>query len=422
MTSPILHWQLNTIDIGSDTSGSGLDFTNTDVTLVTDPERGPVASFNGTTSILKLPSGSAPSSLLGASLKTYTTWVKFRGTSTEPRHYFFDHAARLNFNVSSTGALGLFAADNGGNVSTSGGSSFTADTWHHVTVTYDGTKIVGYVDGIEVVDQDFAVDVVVGDLAIGGRASSTLWYLDGMMSDVRVYDSLLTASQIAEVSAPPATDALTIQARAINIPVVIEEVVGAVGYEITYEGPSGVEITAVSGVTTLEHNITGLEADTEYTIKLYTNTGIGYELTEEVVSTTLPNVAASYDVADFGENGVFDISDLEATDLSSMSPILDALFNTGDMVNVALTRNPALNTSFINLGDTLSVKDISGVLLPFDGDSGTGQAVSILLSDDSTTVPVVYDDTTESITVNSVVYYPGDSFILDGKKITVLEV
>lgn len=209
--------------------------------------------------------------------------------------------------------------------------------------------------------------------------------------------------------------------RAINIPVEIIAIPGAVAYRITYKGPAGAEITAVTGATTLIHNITGVEPETQYTIRMYVDTGFGYELSAELIITTLQNVAANYDVADFKENDVFNISAIPEGTVTRISEVLNDLFATGDVVSVSLDGSQSLKTSFINLGDTLSIEEISGVLLPFEEASGAGQDVSVILSDGTTTVSIDYDNTVNTITVGGVVYSAGDSFILDGQKVTVSE-
>ncbi len=214
---------------------------------------------------------------------------------------------------------------------------------------------------------------------------------------------------------------LAVEPRSINIPVVVVEVPGATGYNITYEGPTGGEITAFSGVTTLQHNITGLDPETQYTIKLYADTGSGYVLTEELTTTTLPNVAANYDVNIFVEDGVINLSSLPENTISNIGEVMNELFDTGDIVNVSVQGKPDLNTSFINIGDELSISNIDGVLLPFVQASTPGQDVSVRLSDDSTVVGINFDEVVNTITVNGVTYSPGDSFILDGKKVTVVE-
>lgn len=210
------------------------------------------------------------------------------------------------------------------------------------------------------------------------------------------------------------------ETRSINISVVIEQVDCATEYKITYEGPSGTEITAFTGMTTLEHNITGVEPETKYIIRTYANTGGGYELAETVVTTTLPNVAMSYDVTDFEEDGAFNLTSLDDTALSNISEVMDDLFDTGDIVNVSVSGKPNA-TSFINLGDSCGIKEVKALLLPFDKASGSGQNIDVILSDNTTTIPLVYDESSNTVSVDSVVYDAGDVFQLDGKKVTLAE-
>lgn len=215
---------------------------------------------------------------------------------------------------------------------------------------------------------------------------------------------------------------LTLESSVIDIPVVIGEVEGATGYRITYEGPTGGEVTSVTGTTTLEHTITGVEPGTEYTIRLYVDTGSGYQLEESSITTTLPNISTNYDKLDYQEGGFFNLTSLIASAFSSLSQVWDGIFGTGDVVSIDVPKRKDFKGSFINIGDTLSIKDIDGIVLPFETTSGTGQDVNVVLSDDTTTVAVTYDETQDTVTVNSVVYYPGQSFILDGKKVTVASV
>lgn len=211
---------------------------------------------------------------------------------------------------------------------------------------------------------------------------------------------------------------LSVTVRSINIPVVITAVSGAIEYRLTIEGPTGGEVIKVSGTTLLEHNITGIEAETQYTLRMYANTGSGYELSEETVVTTLVNTATNYEITDFEVDGLVNISSLGA----ELDVVIDDLFNTGDIVGVSLSSNPILKSSFIKNGETLSIKDVDSTLIPFSTSSGTGQNVNVLLSDDVTTVPITYDETNQSITINSVTYNTGDSFILDGKKVTIYNI
>ena len=210
--------------------------------------------------------------------------------------------------------------------------------------------------------------------------------------------------------------------RSINIIVNIGEVPGATGYRITYESNTGGgEVISFSGYTDTSYNIINLEPDTQYTIRMYTNTGNGYVLNGNEVTSTLANTSTSYDVTDFQENGIFDISVFKNSSRGDLSSVIGNLFNTGDIIRVNSNITSNLDTSFIKLGETLSIKDINGVLIPFDQTSGSGQNVNVTLSDDVTNVPITFDENTNSVSVNSSSYSVGSSFILDGKKVKIID-
>lgn len=60
----------------------------------------------------------------------------------------------------------------------------------------------------------------------------------------------------------------------------------------------------------------------------------------------------------------------------------------------------------------------TGVLFPFDASVGSGQSATLTLAD-TTTVSVSYDESTEEIAISGQGYSDGDSFVLDGKKVTL---
>lgn len=223
---------------------------------------------------------------------------------------------------------------------------------------------------------------------------------------------------IISVGIPPP---FAVDARSINISTRIAPVDGALGYRVTYQGPTGGEIISASDFTSFYHNITDVVSETTYVVRLYVNTGEGYVQTEEFTVTTLPNVASNYNVDDFVQDGVIQLASLSDNTFTNVSAFLSDLLTTGDVVSVVRDK-PELVTSFVNLGERLSIKQVSGVLLPFSETSGGGQDVTVTLSDDSTDVSLNYNEVANSITVGSVEYFVGDSFVLDGRKITVIDI
>jgi hypothetical protein len=91
------------------------------------------------------------------------------------------------------------------------GGSVPASTWTHLAVVYDGSSVVGYVDGTEVFDVDQASDssgIAVADatpatndepLTIGAGEGQ----FDGRIDDLRIYDRALSASEIAALAGSP---------------------------------------------------------------------------------------------------------------------------------------------------------------------------------------------------------------------------
>ncbi len=77
-------------------------------------------------------------------------------------------------------------------------------------------------------------------------------------------------------------------------------------------------------------------------------------------------------------------------------------------------------STFVNRGSTVAIDGAEALVAPFDENAGAGQEVTMTLSNNTTSV-VSYDETTNSVTVESNSYSPGDSFILDGKKVVVFD-
>jgi len=416
MSTIVQRYEFDTSDLGNDTSGNNLDLTNTDVTLVTDPELGPVASFNGTTSTFtRSGTFSLFSGLTGP--RTYATWFKLTGTANMHLFSYGDRAWSITVRTSGVG-INLR-----GGSSSFRGASIALDRWYHLAATYDGTVgTIVYLNGVNVHDLGQAISFVGEDtLGIGFDIWLNRDYFSGFMSDFRVYDSIIPQSEIETLVSSRGLPNLFTTPRVINIVTEVVTVPGATAYEITYEGPTGGEIVAFTGTTDLEYNIVNVEPETLYTVKLYADTGAGFQLIEQSTATTLANVAANYNIFDFRVGIVFDLSSFNSSTLALMSPVIPDLFSTGNVVGVSLASNPELtNISFVASGGTLNITTLDGVLLPFHSTLGAGQTASVTLNN-GTTVPITYDETTNSIIIDSVSYTSGDSLVLSQHAIEVFD-
>ena len=184
---------------------------------------------------------------------------------------------------------------------------------------------------------------------------------------------------------------------------------------------NGGEVTAKSkSDDPLQVNVKSLVPETQYTLKLYVDSGAGYVLTSTQSATTLPDNNDNYMVADFLEDGVFRIEDFSTDTREKISSQMNTLFTTGDRVKISTRTKSDLLARFVNTGGEVTTEEES-ILVPFDESSGAAQTITLSLSDNVTTVAVNYDDTTNTIAIGSDIYGTGDSFVVDGKKCTVLD-
>lgn len=109
-------------------------------------------------------------------------------------------ATEASADDSTDNADGITSSSMGDNV------EFVDDgNWHNVIFTTDGSSSSMYLDGnlIATGTQGFtAVDI--DGMAIGfvDRADRPLWYFDGTLGDIRIYDEVLNRGQVAYISDP----------------------------------------------------------------------------------------------------------------------------------------------------------------------------------------------------------------------------
>jgi hypothetical protein len=178
----------------ADSSGNGKVGTIANATWTTG-KFGSALSFNGTSSRVDLPA-------LGTFYKTGFTleaWVKkstakldvgIAGTWDYPAGgsmLWVDHIAGHYYETLGTGLSNYVDS----------GQSPTAGQWQYVTATYDGATARFYVNGAQVASKAFSGNV--GDSNswhIGAYGSSPGGFFDGLIDELRIYDTALTAAQV----------------------------------------------------------------------------------------------------------------------------------------------------------------------------------------------------------------------------------
>jgi prepilin-type N-terminal cleavage/methylation domain-containing protein len=92
----------------------------------------------------------------------------------------------------------IFYINGDGHVAT-GSSSISLNRWYHVVATYNLNQAIIYLDGI-LVDQDNysqSINSSNNTVNIGRRKNSV--YFNGLISDVRIYDTALTAEEVSRI-------------------------------------------------------------------------------------------------------------------------------------------------------------------------------------------------------------------------------
>lgn len=192
----------------SDVSANGNDGTISGATRTAAGRYGGALSFDGVNDWVTVPDVNSLHLTTGMTLEA---WVRPTAAST-------DWTAVLLKERPGGLAYALYAADGAGHppagyidragadVDAAGTSALPLNAWSHLAVTYDGAAVRLYVNGTQVgsTPQTGSITTSAGPLRIGGNA---VWgeYFTGLIDEVRVYDTALTAAQIqADMKTPVA--------------------------------------------------------------------------------------------------------------------------------------------------------------------------------------------------------------------------
>ena len=184
----------------ADGSGQGNTGTLQGATWTTSGKYGGALSFDGVNDLASVPD--APSLDLGTSL-TLEAWVRPTASSGWRTVLLKETPSSLAYSLYSASGTNRPSAWIDG-ASSTGSAAIPLNTWSHVSATYNGTRLKVYVNGVQRADKAVtaAVPVSAGPLQIGGN---TVWgeYFKGQIDEVRLYDRVLTASEIiADMQAP----------------------------------------------------------------------------------------------------------------------------------------------------------------------------------------------------------------------------
>jgi len=427
--SLVAHYQfLDSSNLGYDSSSTGLHATNTDVTQVTDPERGIVASFNGSTSGLQTIANIQ--NPIGSSSRTLMAWVKITNPNNHSGALMTYDSSRITVGINSAGGGNINAFGKRSNASTS--SYPVYDVWTHVAVEYNsrGQQVQIFKNGYRTTytslpnDLNSASSIVqIGYFATYNAITKTTnyyQYFHGLMSDVRLYSG--TASGlIPTVMALPPHIPFGLTPYSTLVETTWLEKAEAVSYRVTVDSGSG-EIIAGNNITATETVLYNLEPLVSYTFRLYFSLdGTNYILKETATSTTLEDTVENAYLEKFSNGTVYDLRLLKRATRDLLEKHLSSSLSTGDEIIIEDSRLKGKKLTLVVNGSNSTIPKSNTIIFPFNPNDGASQMATIDLSNNTSTT-VIYDETTNVINVGDTVYADGDIFVLDGKKVTVIDV
>lgn len=408
--SPLLHYKFDQSNLFLDSSGNSFDLEQRfggGMTAATDAQYGTVAYFDGSSGAAL---SSMPTELEGNAPRTFSVWVKRDIVGTQYLYnassyyaYIFDNDNFVLINYGSSW-ISLNASDS---------SAFAVGKWSHIVTTYDGTTFSGYVNGVLLNSQVVSsINTPPGAVDIGHRADNR-FFVTGNLSDFRVYDYALNATEISQLFANgPNPKSLDVVSFSHLVDLDWAEVAGASEYYLTFVKDSGVEQNLAT-TTNLTHVATNLIPGCSYEFRIYTDQDQSTFVYSKTTVTPVVDAISASSLLQRLEN---DLTLLSESSLGDIDSFFGTVLATGDTVVTAFG-----STTFVKNAESLVLPESSSkinILTSFNQESGVGQSISVVLPDTST-IEVFYDESADEVTVGGTNYAVGTSFILGGQKVTL---
>jgi hypothetical protein len=176
------------------------------------------------------------------------------------------------------------------------GTTFATGTWYHVAVTYDGTNIRGYVNGILDTTKSAALVTSSATIRLGVRQNGSHFF-DGFLDEVAVWNSVLTSAQINDIYNGGVPAALT-SLSPIGWWRFGENDSGA-GTTISDEGSGGNDGTLVS-TPTFERSVPAEDAT-------WNNRSLTFDGVDQHMTTTADDTLASKSYSFWAKSGATDV-------------------------------------------------------------------------------------------------------------------
>ena len=196
----------------------------------------------------------------------------------------------------------------------------------------------------------------------------------------------------------------------------------ATSYKIEY-AVSGSTVKSTSESTTeLTMVLYNLVAETTYDYQLYySEDDITYVIDDDSSGsiTTPANIASNYDLSVFLEEGVYNLSGFSPDTIGNISTIITELLGQDESIKIIV--NGSIDEILVSgiSGETIDVGDKDSYILPFQTTIVSPQTIDVT---GLYTGTMTYDETQDGIEIDGTLRFAGDSFILDGVRITIKSV
>lgn len=196
----------------------------------------------------------------------------------------------------------------------------------------------------------------------------------------------------------------------------------ATSYRLEYSesGSNTLELSSVTENLTL--NLSNLNPITTYYYQLYSSEdGINYTIVDDASGnfTTSTNESSGYDMDSFLEDGIYNFSSFSPDIVGQMATIITELLGQDESIKIVV--NGSVEEILVSglSGETIDVDDNDSYILPFQTTSGSNQTMNVT---GLYTGVLNYDETQDGIEIEGILRFAGDSFILNGVRITIKEV
>ena len=183
---------------------SGISVVNNGATVNTSGKIGSCYAFNGSTGYIAL-SGSDLFKIFtgGTQQFSVTMWVFHADTTRAILFGDYATSGGIGFNIELSTAHGVRFYWNGSPDTYPANATVAASAWTHVALTYDGTKLQSYINGVEKGSWSgtlAAKNKTSGEFRLGRDNRSDSTAFNGRMNDFRIYDHALSAAEVSEIS------------------------------------------------------------------------------------------------------------------------------------------------------------------------------------------------------------------------------